>query len=368
MTRVLVTGGEHIGPLGAMRGLHRAGHEVWATAERDLNYAKRSRAVAGILPAPNPGADPETFARACAAESFDVVLPGTEAALVALSGREDFCGGAAVGTCPTELVARATSKDALAELCAAAGLETPRTTRVRVEDIGEAEFPAVVKPLRSELELPDGTLVHAAPRPVATREELLETLRSFPGGEGLLQPFLSDRIYGFCGVAWRGKLVCSEHQLGERIWPADAGMVSYVATVERDADLDAKVARFIADLGWSGIFQIQFLLSGGRLYAIDLNPRIYISVSLAIEAGMNLPAIWVDLLLGREPRVTDYRVGVKWRWDDGDARAVAWHLARGDRRRGLRGLVPRRHTTHGVFSWRDPGPSLTTLGKLVRRG
>jgi len=38
-------------------------------------------------------------------------------------------------------------------------------------------------------------------------------------------------------------------------------------------------------------------------YVIDVNPRIYGAIGLAIAAGQNLPAIWTDLLLGRTPLV-----------------------------------------------------------------
>ena len=40
-------------------------------------------------------------------------------------------------------------------------------------------------------------------------------------------------------------------------------------------------------------------------------------------------------------------------------------LARSGPLRLVRGLVPRRGTTHAVLSIRDPGPALTTLSKLV---
>jgi predicted ATP-grasp superfamily ATP-dependent carboligase len=366
VTRVLVTAGEHIGPLGALRALHAGGYEPWGAAHGPGSYAERSRLVAGTVVVPRGDGFAEAVRDAAVRHGVAAVLPGVERDLVALSeARASFPAEVAVGAPPPETVARATDKQALAEVCARVGIETPPTSEIAAGE--DVELPAVVKPLRSELRDEGGRLVHAAPAVVSTREALHETLAAYPGGRGLVQPFLSDRIYGLCGVAWNGELVCSEHQVSERIWPVDAGMVSYVETVERDRDLDARIARFVAEIGWSGIFQLQLLEHDGRLYAIDLNPRIYISVSLAVTAGMNLPAIWADLLLGREPRVSDYRVGVRWRNDEDDPRAIASHLLHGDRRRGARGLHPRRRTTHAVFSWRDPGPSLRSVAKLVSR-
>jgi hypothetical protein len=101
---------------------------------------------------------------------------------------------------------------------------------------------------------------------------------------------------------------------------------------------------------------------------IDLNPRIYGSLALAVAAKLNLPEIWVNLLLGRRPDVGGYRIGTRFRHEEKDARALALMLADGGEARwcALRGLVPRRGTTHAVFSLRDPMPVLTSAAKLAR--
>ena len=80
--RVLVTGGEHVGPLAAVRALRRAGHEPWALVPDRGAYAARSRATEGFVVAPDAGADPSGFIacleEACGRIRPDVVLPGTE--------------------------------------------------------------------------------------------------------------------------------------------------------------------------------------------------------------------------------------------------------------------------------------------------
>ena len=56
------------------------------------------------------------------------VLPGTEAALLALADREElFPAGTAVGTAPEAVLRRATDKIALALLSLRAGLDAPIT-------------------------------------------------------------------------------------------------------------------------------------------------------------------------------------------------------------------------------------------------
>jgi predicted ATP-grasp superfamily ATP-dependent carboligase len=144
------------------------------------------------------------------------------------------------------------------------------------------------------------------------------------------------------------------------------GVSSYAETVPPNMELEQGVSCLLQSIGWSGIFQAQFIRSpNGEHYLIDLNPRIYGSLMLAIAAGLNLPGIWVDLLLGRRPDVGGYRVGVRFRQEEKDVRALARLLVKGRwSRRELQGLVPRRNTTHAVFSLRDPLPLLSSTVNL----
>jgi hypothetical protein len=97
-----------------------------------------------------------------------------------------------------------------------------------------------------------------------------------------------------------------------------------------------------------------------------VNPRLDASIGLAVAAGANLPAIWVDLLLGRRPEVSPYRVGVRFR-SEGDVRSLTHLFRSGARRAALAGLLPQPHTTHGVASISDPRPGLAHVRRLLGR-
>ena len=119
----------------------------------------RSRAAAGLVDVPDPRTAPDAFVSALAAAAkrlgVAAVLPGTEAALLALAGRESaFPASVAVGSAPEGTLQKATDKAALALLSLRAGLDVPPTRIVVAEDpvaTHDLSFPAVVKPLRSEL-------------------------------------------------------------------------------------------------------------------------------------------------------------------------------------------------------------------------
>lgn len=371
-TPVLIAGNDQYGVLAAVRALRAAGYVPWLATSKSGTYAGHSRATAGTVSVPDPDLDSEGFVRSLAAAavrlSAAAVLPSAETHFVALAGREAAFEGIALGAPSRESVDRATDKALLPELARAAGLRTPPTMRVvRGEVVGAFGFPAIVKPRRSRSRNPDGTVSANSVYYVSTREQAEEALKVLPGGEGLVQPYVPGTIVSVTGVSWQGALVCALHQASVRIWPVHAGVSAYAETIPPNAELELGVGRLLQAICWSGLFQAQFIRStSGEHYLLDLNPRIYGSLALAVAAGLNLPGIWVDLLLGRRPDVGSYRVGVHFRQEEKDARALArMLLVDGEPRRALRGLVPRRDTTHAIFSLRDPMPLLASATKLT---
>jgi predicted ATP-grasp superfamily ATP-dependent carboligase len=374
--RVLVTGGEYVGVLAAVRALRAAGYEPWVAVSRRGVHAARSRAAAGVVRVPEPGEHPDEFVAALAAAaerlSIAAVLPGNERALIALTDRpEAFSPGTALGICPPETVALATDKRMLQSLAAEAGLDVPPTIEVTrsasEESDPEIEYPAVVKPQRSELRMQDGTLRHLTVRRVGNADELRLALDALPGRSGLVQRYLHGPLGATAGVFWHGEMISTTSMRAERIWPPGCGTIAYAVSIPADPDFERAIARLLASIGWDGVFQLDWVEVDSRRYVIDLNPRIYTSLALGVSAGANLPAIWVDLLLGRPTSVAAGRVGVRYRHELDDPRALLSTFLDGDRKEALRGLLPRRGTVHAIYSWRDPLPSLASFSKLRER-
>jgi predicted ATP-grasp superfamily ATP-dependent carboligase len=366
--RLLVPDDDFTAVLAAVRALRKGGYEPWLAMSVPSAYAARSRATAGTVPVPDAGPDPEGFvaglAEAAGRLRVAAVLPGTETSLTALAGREgDFPDGVVLGVPPREIVERAVDKGLLAELAAAAGLKVPETLTVDRADVDGISYPAVVKPVTSSVRV-DGALRLGWVRRIDSPAELRAALEWMPGDALLVQPYLEGALSAACGVFWEGRLLCVEHQVARRIWPPGCGVSAYAETVPRDAELEERIATLLTEIGWRGIFELQFIRRPEGDYVIDLNTRFYGSLALAVRSGLNLPAIWVDLLLGRSPRIGEYRPGVRYRSEQRDARAIVHAFRSGHRAEALRACLPRPRTVHAIFSARDPLPFLCRLAGL----
>jgi predicted ATP-grasp superfamily ATP-dependent carboligase len=359
------------GVLAAARALRAAGFRPSVAVTADGGYSTRSSAVAEIVSVPDPRVDGNGFVAALADAAqrlgATAILPGTEPALSLLAAHpSSFPAGVALGTCPPEIVRRATDKSLLPELAAAAGVEVPPTSIV---DRGElaatlrrVELPAVIKPL-DRVASGDGPTWARRVTAVGDIDHVVEPLGD---GNWLVQPFVRGVLYAIGGVAWDGEIVCSVHQVAHRISPPDCGGTSYGQTVPRDPALEALGRRLVREVEWSGLFQLQFIRTAGHDYLIDLNPRIYGTLALAVGAGMNLPAVWAQLLLGEEPSFDGYRDGVHFRSEEKDGLALLAAIRRGEWVGARAFLRPRRRTVHAAFAARDPLPVLTSLNKVTR--
>jgi predicted ATP-grasp superfamily ATP-dependent carboligase len=368
--RLLISGDEGTGTLAAVRGLRAAGYAVWLAVSRPDTYAARSRAVAGVIPVTDPGFDIESHVSDVASAAREIgaaaVLPGSEGSLLALTGREGgFPGDAVVGTCSPETLERATDKRLLVQLAREAGLTPAPTVDLAGTgiELARLQFPAILKPLRTATD-ENGAVSIAEVQRVEGPDQLRALLNGGVGRLRLLQPYLEGTLAAVCGVAWRGELLCAVHQRSPRIWPRHLGVSTYAITSSADNERELGVSALVRAIGWSGVFGVQFLLRNGDAYVIDFNPRIYGSLGLAIAAGANLPAMWADLLLSRGVRPTGYRPGVRYRVEEDDCRALLGLFREGHRGEALRGLLPRRRTTHGVFALSDPKPLVVSLQKL----
>lgn len=346
---VLVTdggSGQNRSAVAAVRALAAAGYLPSVTVSGLCSLAAASRHCAATIPVPD--VDSPGYAQGvCAAldaQPYLAVLPASDAALVAL----DLPGA--------DLV----DKASLAERAKKAHLPLPEqrifeSWGALILAVHDLEYPVVLKP----------TIRSTSRQAAVVRVDSPQQLMQMPTADGavVVQRFVAGSMTAVSGVVWAGRLVATVHQRYERIWPLDAGVACALETTPGDSGLEERLVHLLQ--GYNGIFQAQFVGS----FLVDVNPRVYGSLPLAVAAGANLPAIHCDLLRGEEVSPVRGTAGVRYRWLEGDLRHLHAMWRRGELGLPavLSALRPRRGTAHSVESISDPGPALSRL-RYARSG
>jgi predicted ATP-grasp superfamily ATP-dependent carboligase len=332
--------------IAAVRALDQAGFRTVVTVTGSGSPAAASRSCGDVLriPADGAGALRRAVEEFVAAQPKAVVMAASDAVLIAL------------GLPGRDLV----DKSALPERAAAAGLSVPTTREfpdgaLLAEAADSLEYPVVVK-----------ATVKTSGGENTRRVNSARDLRAAYAAHRsplVVQPVAVGTMRAVCGVLHDGRLLAVVHQTYLRIWPPDCGTASAAITTTPDHDLEDRLPTLLA--GHTGVFQVQLI--GDEV--IDVNPRVYGSLPLAVAAGANLPAIASRAALGCPPSgIVRGRPDVRYRWLEGDVRRLVHDVRAGGLplRDAGRALLPRRGTAHSIESLRDPAPGLLRLAGAAR--
>jgi predicted ATP-grasp superfamily ATP-dependent carboligase len=374
---VLLTNAEERSMLAACRSLRAGGYQVGAAAFRRFAAAHGSRCCTHRMFIADPARDGQEFIddlrRQLAAGRYAVLLAGSDRALLAISHwREQLEGLTLTGLPAPAAVARSFDREALTHAAAKVGFAPGESIRCdgpeeAIRAAHAVGFPAILKSVRT-VELVDSTVKQApASRSVAGESELVTALGDH-FGEVLVQRTEPGRPFSFAGVIAGGRLLAVAMARYLRTWPPEAGNVAFAETIDPPADLQDGIRELMVEIGWEGMFELELIGDEeGEFLPIDLNPRPYGSLALAVRAGASLPAIWCDWLLGRDPKPARARAGVCYRWEDADLCHLAWQLRRGHLQAALDAARPHRGVVHAHFQLGDPLP-LLMRGLYLARG
>lgn len=325
--RILVTDGGERACLACVRSLGAAGWTVHVVAGRRGSLAAASRHAAAEHVAPSALADPAGFrsevARVAASIGADVLLPIGEASLLALGDDRSVFGQAVVPFPALATIRDAADKARVADVARELGLAVPDTVVLDRADalaaavLDSLSYPAVLKPARSVR--PDAApgakfAVAYARDPAALRA----AVASLPGAA--FPVLLQRRIEGvgagvFLLMDGDDVLAAFAHRrIRER--PPSGGVSVCRESVDLPDDLRDAAAALLRGLGWSGVAMVEFKVEAatGTPYVMEVNPRLWGSLQLAIDAGVDFPVLLADRALGRAREPPEYRVGVRSRW------------------------------------------------------
>ena len=300
---------------------------------------------------------------------FSVLIPGTDASLLSISrSRARLDSHVRIGLPAHHSVQRSLDKRDLAVTAARHGLDPPTTIvchscEQALAAAREIGFPVVVKPLSVIIE---NTPIRWRSRSLLAVDPAgLRGIMADLGGSGLVQQQEDGKLVSFAGVFANGELLAEAVSRYHRVWPPNAGNACFSETIEAPANLRDRVVALLEDLGWEGLFELELIGgSADHWQAIDMNPRPYGSMALAIGAGCNLPAVWCRHLLGSPVAPVKAVPGVLYRWTESDLCYGLSQLRDGSGAAAAGVLSLHRGVVHPYLRAADPGPGIARLFEL----
>ncbi|MBI1749139.1 MAG: ATP-grasp domain-containing protein [Acidobacteria bacterium] len=328
---VLLLDGNSLASLAFTRSLGRAGIHV-TVADPALDAPVRhSRYCARYLQYPSPLDHPEAFREWLfheAANGGHGLLIGTTDYTLPLldEWREALSAHLRVALPARDAFRRAYDKAATLELAREAGLAIPPTHLPRsMEELERlaagSRWPLVIKPRSSVLasqQRRSAAGVEYAWNAEELRQRYAAVHEKSPWP--MVQEYVSGAGAG-CFFLIRDACVLAQFQhlrIRDKN-PTGSGSCLRLS-VPPDEALMASSERLLRGMGWDGLAMVEFKVDAdGMAYLMEVNPRPWGSMQLAVEAGVDFPLLWYRVWTGApvEP-VLNYQSGILCRYLVGD--------------------------------------------------
>jgi predicted ATP-grasp superfamily ATP-dependent carboligase len=314
---VLLTSADYYGTLAAARHLASRGVKVTMADPRRLAPASWSRYVSSRGRCPS----------SCAPEAMlawllefgkrhpgHVLLPTNDDLAWLFSRERDRLGEVFhLYSPPPATMTRVLDKRRLHEAAAAVGLKTPRTwcpdDEAEVAALApHLPYPLILKPrtqvyshLASKgvrIDAPSGLVAGYRALLAASAGRALVADRLPDTARPMLQAFLTGaegRIYevsGFVDPSGEAFVARAAMKLVQR--PRRMGIGLCFEEAPLDEALVDGIARLCREVGFYGVFNVEFLVTEAGLFLIDFNPRMYNQMAFDVARGLPLP--WLAYL------------------------------------------------------------------------
>jgi predicted ATP-grasp superfamily ATP-dependent carboligase len=390
--KVIVLDGLLNPAVACVRSLARAGHSVTVGSESAWCKAGLSRFCERQFTYPDPQHQAEDFIQCMVAklkkEGRALLLPCSEPCALALSASRNaiFDAGGLLVMPEHEAMVFACNKSATTRRASELGIATPRTCILRNVDEAREMAPSATTPFAlkpSKSEEVRGDRIAPTSRPAYSRnpQEFMDAymrlnrlcseilVQEFVPGDGVLYCLLLSG--GELRAEFGYKRIRSVHPTG---WGA-----ALRTSISPDPVLHGATFRILRSIDprWQGVGQVEFRIRrDGTPVFLEVNPRFWHSLPLAVFAGVDFPAMLAKMAEnGDVPVCPGYTDHVCARWLLGDFRNLMYIW--GKRPPGFPGEIPGRlkallhfllpvpGTYHDNFMPSDPLPE---LGDWIRAG
>lgn len=384
--RILVLDGNQRASLAAVRSLGSKGLWVAVGEAAPESLAGCSRYCRQCVTYSDPYLSPRLFfediLQQIESSGISFLLPITEATTyVLLRYRDELPDHIVLPFPSSEAVEQLANKNELFQLALEKSIPIPDT--VICNDAKEGlkalngldRFPVVLKPFKSKV-LVDGGIESTQVIVANTQEEARNAITSnsffrFPFS---IQSFINGTGQGVFALFDHGNPVCyfAHRRLREK--PPGGGVSVLCESAPIEEQLRESAETLLRSANWHGVAMVEFRVAeDGTGYLMEVNPRFWGSLQLAIDSGIDFPW-WLYLVSTGQPvpePVWKYR-RVRWLLGDLDRLYLVLKapLSRYSLSRKLREIffffMPSLRTRHEVNRWKDLRPFWFELKHYLR--
>ncbi|RLG16991.1 hypothetical protein DRN75_04285 [Nanoarchaeota archaeon] len=307
---VFVTNTDYKHGLAAVRALGAEGVAVYCGSSRRFNPSALSRYCKKAFYYRDEKSFVSVVSDAVNKYNIEVLLPvGYNENIWVSKHKDEFNTRTLISD--YKLVSSVANKDKLYTLAKKHKIPIPRTLIVRdvsKTNISKLKYPVVVK-----------SAVEGSPIKVsyAWDEQMLRTVlkQRLSYGPQIIQEYVRGPTYGFFSIAKDGKVLVYFQHKRLREFPSTGGVSSKAMSVY-SPDLETVSKRFLRRLNWTGVSMLEFKYDedSEEFKLIEMNPKFWGSLDLAITCGVNFPYLAYRAALGYKITQPKYKVGVTYQW------------------------------------------------------
>ena len=317
--RVLVLDANSKIALAAVRSLGAAGHEVFALGPR-FSISHFSRFCTKRLTAMTANLTLDELIAQISANDIEIMIPVSASSVELVHRNRDPLSKIVRFALPEpKSLGIALDKFRVQSVAEKIGIKVPKafeapTYKLFVSAVSDTQLPFVV---RSTSHRVNSKTIYI--RSESERSRLIEkdgANHLFLDGAVQIQQMIEGPGEGFFAVYQHGAL--KRHMMHRRLgeYPTTGGS-SWLARSIDSEDLFAYGKALLDELNWHGPAMVEFKRdeSDGDLYLMELNPKLWGSLDLTIESGVDLPGHLVAVASEEnlEPK-TDFKSGVVYWW------------------------------------------------------
>lgn len=318
--RVLVTDGSYNQTLAIVRTLGKKGHQVSVTDYNSPAVASLSKYCKSLFILPHQYKERfDTLVSVLGKNKFDLLIPvGSDSARFVATYYDALQGLTKFEIPDKEKILFALNKKNTHALAKKLDIPIPLTfypaSIDEVKDFNKIlGFPVVIKALE---DTGSHIIDYAFDKNqlVLKYKQLCKKFNFEAPNLPMIQEYIKGEGYGFFALYQKGELKRSfmHHRLRE--YPVQGG-ASSCAESFWDLKLKEYGKKLLDELEWNGAAMAEFKKDGKDYKFLELNPKFWGSLDLAIASGVDFPSLLCEMAEGREIAYSEkYKLGIKYHW------------------------------------------------------